>query len=75
MLQDYKESVKCYQLAAGQGYAGSMRKLGGFYENKSVDYVLVHMWFNLAAVNGDKKGAELREMVAKDMAFPQIAEA
>ena len=52
-----------------------MRKLGGFYENKLVDYVLAHMWFNLAAANGDKKGVELREMVAKDMTFPQIEEA
>jgi hypothetical protein len=33
------------------------------------------MWFNLSAANGEKKGAELRDALAKRMIPSQIAEA
>ena len=38
-------------------------------------YVMAHMWFNLAAAQGDKWAAEARDAVAKKMTPDQIAEA
>jgi TPR repeat protein len=39
------------------------------------DYVLAHMWYNLAASNGDKSGINNRDIVASQMTPAQIAEA
>ena len=36
-------------------------------ESVSQDYVQAHMWFNLAAAQGSKKGRENRDIVAKKM--------
>jgi TPR repeat protein len=39
------------------------------------DFVQAHKWYNLAATNGDKPAAELRDALAKQMTPAQIAEA
>jgi uncharacterized protein len=39
------------------------------------DYVRAHMWFNLAAAQGDQDAAKARDDVAKLMTPAQIAEA
>ena len=39
------------------------------------DYVLAHMWFNLAAAQGNEDGKKNRDIVAKRMTSEQIAEA
>jgi uncharacterized protein len=39
------------------------------------DYVIAHMWFNLAAASGDKEAAEVRDMLAAKMTPAQVAEA
>ena len=39
------------------------------------DYVLAHMWFNLAAAQGEKVATDLRDSLAKKMTSAQIAEA
>jgi uncharacterized protein len=39
------------------------------------DYVIAHMWFNLAAASGDKDAVKARDVVAAKMAPTQIAEA
>jgi len=39
------------------------------------DSVMAHMYFNIAAANGGKKGAEYRCMLEKAMTPSQIAEA
>ena len=39
------------------------------------DYVLAHMWLNLAAAQGDPDAARWRDDVAKMMMPAQIAEA
>ena len=39
------------------------------------DYVLAHMWFNLAASQGDKLATENREIVAKEITPSQIEKA
>jgi TPR repeat protein len=39
------------------------------------DYVPAHMWFDLAAAQGEKDATELRDSLAKKMTPAQIAEA
>ncbi len=39
------------------------------------DSVEAHKWYNLAAANGDRKGAAARDALAKEMTPAQIAEA
>ena len=39
------------------------------------DYVQAHMWCNLSAAQGDKNGAECRDLAATLMTPAQIAEA
>ncbi len=48
-----------------------------YYEGEGVpqDYVLVHMWCNLSAAQGNKDGAELRDLITKLMTPTQVAEA
>lgn len=40
-----------------------------------VDLIEAHKWFNLAAVNGDSRGQQLRAEIAEDMNAREIAEA
>ena len=48
-----------------------------YFDGKDVarDYVLAYMWLSIAAENGDKYGAEMRDNVAQDMTPYQIAKA
>lgn len=39
------------------------------------DFVRAHMWFNLGAVLGDADAVKYRDLAAKRMTPPQIAEA
>jgi hypothetical protein len=39
------------------------------------DYVLAHMWFNLAATQGLQKAALARDAVAQKMTLEQMSEA
>jgi hypothetical protein len=39
------------------------------------DYVQAYMWYTLGAANGAKRGAALRDALAKRMTPDQIAEA
>ena len=39
------------------------------------DYVQAHMWYNLAAAQGEKNSRILRDSLAKQMTPTQIAEA
>jgi TPR repeat protein len=76
--QDAKEAVRCYRLAAERGLPGAQASLGSMYldgHGVPQDYVLAHMWFNLAAVNGDKQGIAGRKLVSLKMTPEQIADA
>ena len=56
VLQDYKEAVKWYRLAAEQGLAQAQSNLGFMYgkgQGVLQDYVMAHMYFNIAAVTSD----------------------
>jgi hypothetical protein len=63
---------------AGQGDAKAQGDLGAAYvkgEGVPQDYVLAHMWFNLAAAQGNEDARQNRDGVAKLMTPDQIAEA
>jgi TPR repeat protein len=76
--------VKWYRLAADHGDADAQFNLALSYdkgEGVPKDYVLAHLWFNLAAVKygSDKAKRDIavagRDRVAKLMTASQIAEA
>jgi TPR repeat protein len=75
---DYATALREWRPLAEQGQTEAQHNLGELYaEGKGVpqDYVQAHMWYNLAAANGDKLAAEFRDGLAKQMALAQIAEA
>ena len=81
--QDYTQAVFWWRKAADQGDPEAMYNLGAMYSTgKGVpqDYVEGHKWRNLAAARAStaddqKKYAETRDALAKDMTPQQIAEA
>ena len=76
--QDFKEAAKWYTLAAEQGYAKAQSNLGYVYDYGQgvlADFVIAHMWYNIAGANGSEKGAENRELLAKNMTSADISKA
>jgi TPR repeat protein len=72
------EAVKLYRKAADQGFAAAQSKLGVMYaQGRGVpqDYVLAHMWSNLAAAQGDENAKNNRNLLEQHMSPDQIAEA
>jgi TPR repeat protein len=75
---DYATALREWRPLAEQGDSTAQAALGLLYEKgRGVpqDYVRAHMWYNLAAANGDKAGAEFRDDLARKMTPAQIAEA
>ncbi|MFO0699875.1 MAG: tetratricopeptide repeat protein [Nitrospira sp.] len=67
-----------FQKAAEQRNALAFAKLGMMYERGrgvSQNLVEAHMWYNLSAAYGEKRAAESRNAVAKQMTAEQVAEA
>jgi uncharacterized protein len=78
VAQDYKKAVYWYRLSAKQGNELAQRQLGLMFERGDgvpQDYVQAYMWYTLGAANGAKRGAALRDALAKRMTPDQIAEA
>ncbi len=78
MPQDYQEAVKWYRLAVEQGTTLAQTKLGLMYEEGwgvPKDYVLAHMWFNLAGAQGHEGASEYRDLLQEAMTPAQLAEA
>ena len=79
VLQDYSQAVKWYKLlAAEQGDADAQYHLSAMYANGwgiSTDFILAHVWGNLANLNGNSNGAEIRDSVAIVMTTNQIQRA
>ena len=75
---DYATGLKEWKPLAEGGYIDAQYNLGIMYDNgKGVlqDYVYAHMWANISASNGEKNGAEVRDIIAKDMTPSQIEKA
>ena len=64
---------------AAAGDAEALYELGVAYSTGSggidVDLVEAHKWFNLAALNGSRRGQESRAEIAEEMTAREIAEA
>ncbi len=70
--------MKWYRLAADQGDADAQTDLGLMYglgQGVPQDYALAHMWWNIAAAQGDKVAQKNRDLAARHMTSDQIAEA
>ncbi|MEH6755860.1 MAG: sel1 repeat family protein, partial [Alphaproteobacteria bacterium] len=66
------------RLAAEQGYGAAQFNLGAAYADGkgiSKNYIYAHMWFNIAASNGDKEAVEIRATLAKRMTPSQLKKA
>jgi TPR repeat protein len=67
-----------FSRAAEQGNVQAFAKLGWMYaQGRGVlqDFIQAHMWYNLAAVQGEPRAAEARDALTKEMTPAQIAEA
>jgi TPR repeat protein len=76
--RNYAESVRLFGLAARQGNKRAQHDLGVMYglgQGVSQDHIRAHMWFNIAAINGDANSAKGRALAAQQMTPQQIAEA
>jgi TPR repeat protein len=79
--QHKRASASWYRKAADQGYVEAQLRLGNMYFNGDgvlQDYVLAHMWYNLAAAAGDVLSGDAatnRDFVTEKMTPAQIAEA
>jgi TPR repeat protein len=63
------------KLAAVQGKTLAKAKLGVMYlkgQGIPKDYIQAHKWFNLAAADGNKDAAGLRDYLASSMTPAQI---
>ena len=75
---DMKTAAQWYKRAADKGHSAAQSNLGIMYaigQGIPQDYVLAHMWFNLASANGDKDAVTNRDSVSKLMSNAQIQEA
>ncbi len=74
----FEGDVADCKVKAEQGYAPAQYNLGGLYDNGEgviQDDVMAHMYWNVAAVSGDKDAAKNRGIIAKRMTPSQLAEA
>ena len=72
------EALVQWQAAAGAGDRRAMLELGRMYRRGLgvvQDFIVAHMWLNLAAARGDIEAFEEREVLAEKMTAGQIAEA
>ena len=64
---------------AAHGNVNALYELGVAYSTGSdgvdVDLIEAHKWFNLAALNGSRRGQESRAEIAEEMSAREIAEA
>ena len=79
MPQDYEEAFKWYNSSAQQGYAKAQFTLGGIYfrgkYSAPQDFVLAHMWLNLASAQRFGEASTIRDKLAEKMTPSQIQEA
>jgi len=65
-------------LAEGPAQAHTLFDLGMMYSvgrSVPIDYITAHKWFNLAAMQGNRDAARLRQEIAAQMSDVEIAAA
>jgi TPR repeat protein len=78
LKHDWATAQRLMRPLAEQGDALAQFALGAMYDNGlgvPQDYVIAHMWFNLAAAGGEIGAPKARAGVAEKMTPAQIAEA
>ena len=78
VIEDDREAVRWYRLAAEQAYIKSQYNLGHMYtsgEGVIQDNVYAHMWFNIAASNGYKDARDNKDDLVKRMTPQDISKA
>ena len=74
----FAEAVSEWETAAAEGDRWAMVALGHVYKRgvgAPQDYILAHLWFNLAASQGDVQAAAERDALAEQMSLEEQAEA
>ena len=77
-FRDTKEAFKWYKLAAKNKDARSMTNLGVLYalgRGVPENYIQAYKWGNLGGANGNKNGAELRNLMEEKLTITEIAKA
>ena len=77
-LQDYKKALKWYTKAAEQNYGKAQFNLGFMHvkgEGTPQDYVMAHMFWNIASISGTVNAKVNRDKVEDMMTSSQIEEA
>ena len=75
---DYDTALKEWRPLAEQGYTIAQNNLVTMYaqgQGVPKDYVLAHMWANLAAAQGDEKAIKKRDFLELMMTPAQLTEA
>jgi len=75
---NYAKAADYFALAAKQGYPNAQRDLGALYETGQgvlQDYVIAHMWYNIATSNGAEKAGRMRDGLAMGLNENQLLEA
>ena len=75
---DYATALPIFRQLADQGNARAQGNLGVMCrkgQGVPQDYVQEHIWFNLAAAQGEEEAGKWRNILAKQMTPAQIAEA
>jgi len=74
---DYATALKNWQPLAEQGNAFAQSGLGLMYDTGQgvpQDYVLAHMWFNIASVNGIEEATRNRALAAeRTLSLPRFS--
>lgn len=76
--QNYADAVQWYLKSAEQGQAKAQNSLGRMYAGGvgvEQDDLLAHMWFSLAAAQGEPLATKGRDAVEHKMTAAQIAKA
>ena len=76
--RDYQESIKWFKLAAEQDHGYAQNALGTMFMlgyGVPADFVISHMWFNIAAANGAESAGANRDIIAKEMTSEDISKA
>lgn len=75
--KDTAKAAHWYTKAAAQGKAPAQYSLGMAYANSegvTRDLVRAYAWFDLAAAQGNKDAGKMRDSLAKNITYAQIAE-
>ena len=67
--------MKWFRKSAEQGDVSAQFGLGWMYANFLQDDIYTHMWWNIAASNGNADAVKSRDIVEKRMTTEQLAEA